>query len=55
MSLFKRSAELIDSSLWRIYAKDQKILQRLQQEFSRIREAVMTWEHYEAILETLEI
>ena len=30
--------ELIDSSLWRIYAKDQKILQRLQQEFSRIRE-----------------
>ena len=30
--------ELIDSSLWRIYAKDQKILQRLQQEFTDIRE-----------------
>lgn len=30
--------ELIDSSLWRIHAKDQRLLQHLQQEFSNIRE-----------------
>lgn len=30
--------ELIDSSVWRIYAKDQRLLQHLQQEFSNIRE-----------------
>lgn len=30
--------ELIDSSVWRIYAKNPKLLQHLQQEFSSIRE-----------------
>ncbi len=30
--------ELIDSSVWRIYTKDQKLLQHLQQKFTNLRE-----------------
>jgi hypothetical protein len=31
--------ELIDSSIWRIYSKDERLLQHLQHEFSNVREA----------------
>jgi hypothetical protein len=32
--------ELIDSSVWRIYSKDERLLQHLQHEFSNVQEAV---------------